>query len=488
MEMRKINKSEQKAVFKLNKEKIQSELYGGFWEIGREPKNVFQMNGEFINTRDAKSLVTEKISSKWNKYNFIAEKDEKVYTLFNSSTNNLMFMLKEVKEIIVDNINSIGKIRLIHPDLYFFLKKKEFIVDDDFDEVKDAINRIQNNPVFSDYFELIINPTLDCNLRCWYCYEHHQKRSSVNEEIMKSIMCFIKNKVESRELNEILISFFGGEPLLKFNEVIWPLINFTQKICTENKKKIYVSFMTNAVLLSSKIIDRLYDAGLCCTFQVPFDGSEEHHNKTKKYVNGKGTFDKIIGNVMYALSKGNRFIIRCNYTSENLHSFGELISIFNEYASECINQGQLTFSYHKVWQEQDTEEMKIEVNKLEEKTNLIDLSFDICYADRNNSVVINYNGDIYNCTARDFKPENREGYLNRQGNIIFNEKYYRRMDVKFSNKNCQRCIILPICNVCSQVRLEYQNDEIQCMRFATEEDKIKILMKKIQKVTDCNLE
>lgn len=455
-------------------------FHGGFWEAGTNQTSFLQINENYSSLNSNRNCLP----LKWNKYNYIKKNNNNEYILFNCSTNNIMYMTEEVKVLVVDNINSINQIEWIHPDLFHFLKKKKFIVNDSFNEVKDAICRIKKTINSSDRFELIINPTLDCNLRCWYCYESHQKKSIVDDNTLKSIIHLIKDKVESQKLKEITISFFGGEPLLVFNKVIWPIIKFAQKICKENKKHFYVFINTNGVLLTRKIVDQLYATGLCYSFQVPFDGNEEYHNKTKKNARGKGTFEKTINNVMYALSHGFRFVIRCNYTSENLLSFDELISIFTEYAVEGIDYGLLTFSYHKIWQIEKTAVMEKAIDKYEGKINLLDTSFNQCYADRKNSVVVNYNGDIYNCTARDFKPENNEGYLNKDGKIIYNEKHQKRMKVRFSNKNCLNCMIFPICNICSQTRLEQQNKNSQCLLFATEEDKEKLLLKKIQ--TICN--
>ncbi len=481
--MKCIKESNKSSVFLPNIEKMETLLLGGFSEAGNDSIKPLQI---IKNCSPSNGNKNRRTLLKWNRYNYIKNNNNNEYLLFNCSTNNHMYMLEEVKQLIVNNLNSINQIESIHPELYHFLKKKKFIINNRFDEVKDVINRIQKDFNSSNNFELFINPTLDCNLRCWYCYESHLKRSIVSDVTLKSIMCFIKNKVESPELKEITISFFGGEPLLGFNKVIWPIIEFTQKVCTENKKKLYFFFTTNGTLLTRKIVDQLYATGLYCSFQVPFDGNEEYHNKTKVFANGKGTFDKIINNVMYALSRGFGFIIRCNYTSKNLHSFDELISIFNEYAVECIDYGLLKFMYHKVWQAEGTTEMEKVVSKYEDRTNYsnTNISFYSCYADRGNSVVINYNGDVYNCTARDFKPEDREGYLKEDGKIIYNEKHRKRMKVRFSNKNCMNCMIFPICNTCSQTRLEHKNKDIQCLRFASEAAKERILLKRIQIVSN----
>ena len=79
-----------------------------------------------------------------------------------------------------------------------------------------------------------------------------------------------------------------------------------------------------------------------------------------------------------------------------------------------------------------------------------------CYADKKNHATINYNGDLFKCTARDFETKNREGFLDENGNLVWNEKYDVRLNSKFKNKPCLDCRILPICNGgCSQQALEH---------------------------------
>ena len=79
----------------------------------------------------------------------------------------------------------------------------------------------------------------------------------------------------------------------------------------------------------------------------------------------------------------------------------------------------------------------------------------VCYADSPRHAVINYNGDVFKCTARDFATESREGRLNNEGRIEWNEKFFQRMAIKYSNEACRNCVILPICNGrCTQNKIE----------------------------------
>ena len=45
-----------------------------------------------------------------------------------------------------------------------------------------------------------------------------------------------------------------------------------------------------------------------------------------------------------------------------------------------------------------------------------------CYGDKLNHLLINYNGDVYGCTARDFNKENRIGFLDSCGEVHYDYK------------------------------------------------------------------
>ena len=61
----------------------------------------------------------------------------------------------------------------------------KFIIDDDVNELE--ILRIRNREaVRNQSYQLIINPTLECNFRCWYCYENH-KKGHMNETTVENI-------------------------------------------------------------------------------------------------------------------------------------------------------------------------------------------------------------------------------------------------------------------------------------------------------------
>lgn len=76
-----------------------------------------------------------------------------------------------------------------------------------------------------------------------------------------------------------------------------------------------------------------------------------------------------------------------------------------------------------------------------------------CYGDYAHNYVINYNGDVFKCTARDFHTENRIGIITETGEIAFNDKALQRVRDSYTSE-CYVCRRLPICPICSQVRSE----------------------------------
>lgn len=102
-----------------------------------------------------------------------------------------------------------------------------------------------------------------------------------------------------------------------------------------------------------------------------------------------------------------------------------------------------------------------------------------CYGNKKNAAVINYNGNVYKCTARNFTEENKEGVLNDDGEIVWiPEKYQLRRTIRLFNPVCQRCRIAPICGgTCSQQQIERRNVK-GCLYGYSEADKDEIVLNK----------
>src|SRR5690606_36928542 len=86
--------------------------------------------------------------------------------------------------------NQIEEINNIHPDLYNTLDINGFIIPSEKDELEE-IKKISFETDFDDsIYRLTINPTMNCNFKCWYCYETHIKDSKLNENTINNIITF----------------------------------------------------------------------------------------------------------------------------------------------------------------------------------------------------------------------------------------------------------------------------------------------------------
>ena len=390
--------------------------------------------------------------------------------------NNLVALDHKLRILLEENQECIERFENIHPEFYQYLLRKKFVIDDNVNEIDEAINLSRNYLNSKQTFYLIVNPTLDCNLRCWYCYETHLSSSIMDTTTMERVKRLMDRIISSSELVRFELGFFGGEPLMQFQSVVLPLIIYAQKACLRHQKELSIGFTSNGVYLTRPVVDKLTELMLTYRFQIPFDGNEYYHNKTKKYANGRGSYRRIIENVKYGATQGMVFNIRCNYTPENIASFKDLIAELEYLPSDIIS-----FSFQRVWQTSETDDTRKVLTELDNmvaegenaKKNNFDVIYSPCYADRANSVIVNYNGDVYKCTARDFAKTKREGKLNEDGTITYEESYYKRMNALYSNKTCQECIIFPICDVCSQKRLEAISTE--CLHMYTEKDKYRLI-------------
>lgn len=359
------------------------------------------------------------------------------------------------------------------------------IINDNVDEIallKDSVRQADNN---RHEYILHINPTLDCNLNCWYCYENHIQGSKMKSNVKDSVEKFISSILNDSNIKSFELGFFGGEPLFYFNTIAKEIINHSSALCKQNGQIFHISFTSNGTLLTDEIIDFL--SHFSCGFQITLDGGKESHDKTRFYKNHKGSFDKIIRNIHKLVSAGIGVIVRINFTKENIDSIPYILEAFNDIAEE--KKDYIKFDFQRVWQDKIKK-----FDETEQEISLIrktyrDKGFRVlanyiphdarnsCYGDKINHLLINYNGDVYGCTARDFNKENSIGYLGIDGTVKYNKEILAlRNNSKMSKDICMTCRIAPICGGgCKQRAMEALDDK-ECIFHYTDIDRDNIIL------------
>ena len=377
------------------------------------------------------------------------------------------------------------ELKEIHYDFYTALLEKGFIIENSINELEE-IKKISYETDFNNKnFSLIINPTMNCNFKCWYCYETHIKNSKLSETNVERIISFIKNTIDNSCIKKFSLHWFGGEPLLYFNKTILPLLEQIYPIMKEKNIQFSSACTSNGLLITQQLLNSCLKYGIS-HFQITLDGHRDRHNKVRFITKNIGSYDKIISNIKLCLKNRINVTTRINISEETIE---DLLKIIDDFEDISIEEKKLiTFSFHKIWQEEKN------INK--DISNIVDAYRakglrtayigennasirNSCYADKINQAVINYNGDVFKCTARNYDTSSREGFLEEEGKIIWNKTFQKRLyETRFKNKPCLTCKILPICNGgCSQHRVENENKDY-CIFDFDEDKKIEIVKEK----------
>lgn len=124
-------------------------------------------------------------------------------------------------------------------------------------------------------------------------------------------------------------------------------------------------------------------------------------------------------------------LLRINYTLHNILSVKNILADINDIPE--TDRKYLRICFHRVWQDIDHDEgnktliadiiesFKSEFDQTNDSYHMNDMRYP-CYGDKQGTVVVNYNGDVYKCTARNFSAENRYGILLSDGTIAWDQQ------------------------------------------------------------------
>ena len=396
---------------------------------------------------------------KINKYIYHINKNNVV--ILNNLLNNKIFAITQEKYNLLRE-GDFSLLQKTNPHLFSAMEKLQVIVPESFDEIN-QVKLLSRKTLFNTLqYRLTLNPTLECNFKCWYCYEQHSM-GKMAKSTFEAVINHIQWKITNKELQHLQLDWFGGEPLMYFEEIIYPLSCTIKDIIIKNNLTLSNSITTNGYLINAQFAEKMSDIKMN-NFQITLDGNQETHDKIRNDL-GKGSFQTIIDNInLLSEYQDVKIAIRINYTEKNLKDINNIIPLFSEKA-----KSKIVILFQQVWQDSvkkfvsaDKNKKVFEENGITVRKYALNTNGYVCYADFLNQAVINYDGRVFKCTARDFENTKEDGLLLPDGEIQwYLPMISKRMgNATFENERCMKCNLLPACiGPCSQKMMEFSKDK-----------------------------
>lgn len=396
---------------------------------------------------------------KESKYNlFFKDKETSKYIIFNSRTTALA-SINEKEMDMYQNLRHKNFNYKTQDELNILdeLKKGGFVVEDDVDEVG-MLRYLQKNAQYSkESLSLTIAPTMACNFGCVYCYEgEHNACKVMGDEVKQKIVGLVESQIKN--ISSLGITWYGGEPLLA-RDIIEELSKKFIELCEKNNVFYSASIITNGYYLTVENAKKLNDLKVDM-IQVTLDGTKEYHNKKRPLQNGKGTFDKILLNLI-AIKEifKDGISLRINTDINNKNDVKQVIYLLKKYnllndIYPYLGYVEPTNNFYESEKCLSAEEFFVikqdfmnELSKYQDinlETQYPKVRLKNCLADSKLGLVIDPDGNITKCWCDIGHEEYTIGNLN-QGIKKYNRLIdYFNYDV-FSEPKCQNCNIIPLC-------------------------------------------
>lgn len=164
----------------------------------------------------------------------------------------------------------------------------------------------------------IVMLTNQCNCRCVYCFEN-RSTERMSLETAKAVLHFI----HSSGTKNPGFTFFGGEPMLEFDTIIHPLVEYSKEAFNVPTR---FAMTTNGTLFTKERLDFLKENDI--RFMLSMDGAATAQNGNRPLANGENSFDKVMEWVPYILELWPNQSFRETLTKHNVSSLFDDILFF----------------------------------------------------------------------------------------------------------------------------------------------------------------
>ena len=334
------------------------------------------------------------------------------------------------------------------------LVKEGFIVHKNLDE-PECYKQGQAQAFQMEHFEqmnLLITVSTRCNYHCAYCFQGtHTNGVDMNEDTIADTIAYIKKAIDTNNvLKKLIVTFFGGEPLLNMN-AIRKISRFLLEYTKDKGITYYGTMDTNGFYMTPEVSKELKELGVK-KVQIAFDGFETFYAGVRKAP--LTSFNRVIANIE---NSAVEVLIRVNVTKKNKDEVLDLIEYL--YSLNAVKEGRATVSIMRVALYTDnpnydfTDKEWIEFRntftkffKYDSPEKFFPLSkacYISCLMMIKQNVAIGVDGLLYRCDRQVGIKDKAIGTL--KDGIIESCDVEKEFRSSILDKDCLQCKYLPIC-------------------------------------------
>lgn len=290
-----------------------------------------------------------------------------------------------------------------------------------------------------------------CNMNCKYCYEGEK---CDNELAIDKVKLLLTREANSKD-KASCIGFFGGEPLLK-KENIYEILAFCRELRKSTGHKFKYTITTNATLIDDEFLKvcKKYKINLA----ISIDGNKYSHD-----LNRCNNFDIVYTNVQKALK-----VIPCAKAMMTVSL--NVLEYFADNVKFLIDTGFKTIicalNYLDNWQDKDIALLKQQYEKISDiyynemkKENIISLfpideKMNLYINEKkrcsehcqfgSTRVNVGTDGNFYPCQQFMYRPEYRIGDLENGIDLEARKELWNKST--FNTSICDKCAVKKRCN------------------------------------------
>lgn len=393
-------------------------------------------------------------------YNILTDLESGEFLLYNTDTEAMVVLSREEKE----EYERICSGDLNAGALFDSLLLNRFILEEPEEEAAWLEYEYEKYKFNNRLFELVIAPTIDCNFRCAYCYEH-KRPGFMGKEVQDALLRFVDESYAQQPFREFRVTWYGGEPLLG-PEIIEYLSRGFLDFCEQHGVAYHAALMTNGSLADKEMMDRMYACGVK-SVQVTFGGKGKVHDRERVSVDGSPSFRSIWDNTNRMLDDGTAVHVEYVYDADNLESCVEVAKDLGPHDNIFTHFPYPKMDYNNEFYDDEGNCMFNLQSPYERAMGYKDIILatcpdavhwhqllrplkHYCGVQTERFYVIDEQGRAYKCICDVDKPDTHalfnicESSAKRKVNWEKMVYYMRANPVK--NKTCRVCKILPICN------------------------------------------